>query len=72
MPIAGMLVRSVANPELRTVMPQTAALIRDWDGAGLPDERIFASFAAELRHAYDGAHAGERGQATGLRSAGLS
>ena len=53
MPIAGMLVRSVANPELRTVMPQTAALIRDWDGEGLPDEQIFASFAAELRQAYE-------------------
>ena len=52
-PIAGMLVRSVANPELRTVMPQTAALIREWNGDGLPDERIFASFAAELRRAYD-------------------
>ena len=53
MPIAGMLVRSVANPELREVMPKTAALIRDWDGEGLPDEQIFASFAAELRQAYD-------------------
>jgi putative spermidine/putrescine transport system permease protein len=53
MPIAGMLVRSVANPELRTVMPQTAALIRDWDGEGLPDEQILASFAAELRDAYE-------------------
>jgi putative spermidine/putrescine transport system permease protein len=29
MPIAGMLLRSVDNPELRTVMPHTAALIRD-------------------------------------------
>jgi putative spermidine/putrescine transport system permease protein len=53
MPIAGMLVRSVDNPELRTVMPRTAALIRDWDGKGLPDEPIFASFAAELRQAYE-------------------
>ena len=52
-PIAGMLVRSIANPELRTVMPQTAGLIRDWQGEGLPDERIFASFAAELRRAYE-------------------
>jgi putative spermidine/putrescine transport system permease protein len=53
MPIAGMLVRSIDNPELRTVMPQTAALIREWDGEGLPDAPIFASFAAELRQAYD-------------------
>ena len=52
MPIAGMLVRSVANPELRTVMPQTAALIRAWNREGLPDEQILASFAAELRQAY--------------------
>jgi putative spermidine/putrescine transport system permease protein len=37
MPIAGMLVRSIDNPELRTVMPHTAALIRDWTGEGLPD-----------------------------------
>ena len=53
MPIAGMLVRSVDNPELRAVMPQTAARIREWDGAGLPNEQTFASFAAELRQAYD-------------------
>jgi putative spermidine/putrescine transport system permease protein len=53
MPIAGMLVRSVANPELRTVMPQTAALIRAWNREGLPDEQILASFAAELRQAYE-------------------
>jgi putative spermidine/putrescine transport system permease protein len=51
LPIAGMLLRSVDNPELRTVMPATAALIRDWSGEGLPDEQVFAAFAAELRAA---------------------
>jgi putative spermidine/putrescine transport system permease protein len=53
LPIAGMLLRSVDNPELRTVMPETAALIRDWSGEGLPDEQVFATFAAELRAARD-------------------
>jgi putative spermidine/putrescine transport system permease protein len=53
LPIAGMLLRSVDNPELRTVMPATAALIRDWNGEGLPDEQVFATFAAELRAARD-------------------
>jgi putative spermidine/putrescine transport system permease protein len=53
LPIAGMLLRSVDNPELRTVMPATAALIRDWSGEGLPDEQVFAAFAAELRAARD-------------------
>ncbi|HEX6141892.1 MAG TPA: ABC transporter permease [Geminicoccaceae bacterium] len=53
LPIAGMLVRSVENPELRAIMPETAAVIRDWDGQGLPDERILAVFAAELRQSYE-------------------
>ncbi|HEX5078552.1 MAG TPA: ABC transporter permease [Geminicoccaceae bacterium] len=53
LPIAGMLWRSVDNPELRTAMPATAALIRDWNGEGLPDEQVFATFAAELREAYE-------------------
>ena len=52
LPIAGMLWRSVGNPELREVMPQTADMIRAWDGEGLPDEPTFAAFAKELRGAY--------------------
>jgi putative spermidine/putrescine transport system permease protein len=53
LPIAGMLARSVANPELREVMPATAAAIQNWDGEGLPQEPVFATFAAELRQTYD-------------------
>jgi putative spermidine/putrescine transport system permease protein len=52
-PIAGMLWRSVDNPELRRIMPRTAQAIADWDGEGLPDDRVFAVFAAELREAYE-------------------
>ena len=52
LPIAGMLWRSVDNPELREVMPRTAEAIGDWDGEGLPDEPVFAAFAQELRQAY--------------------
>jgi putative spermidine/putrescine transport system permease protein len=52
LPIAGMLWRSVDNPELREVMPQTADAIRGWDGEGLPDEVVYASFAHELRQVY--------------------
>jgi putative spermidine/putrescine transport system permease protein len=53
LPIAGMLTRSVANPELREVMPATAAAIRSWDGDGLPQAPVFSTFAAELRQTYD-------------------
>jgi putative spermidine/putrescine transport system permease protein len=52
LPIVGMLWRSIDNPELREVMPQTAELIRDWDGEGLPGEAVFAAFVKELRQAY--------------------
>jgi putative spermidine/putrescine transport system permease protein len=52
-PIAGMLWRSVENPELREVMPQTAEAIAAWNGEDLPDEQVFAVFAGELREAYD-------------------
>jgi putative spermidine/putrescine transport system permease protein len=51
-PIAGMLWRSIDNPELRAVMPQTAAAIRAWDGEGLPKEPVLATFAQELRETY--------------------
>jgi putative spermidine/putrescine transport system permease protein len=47
-PIVGMLIRSVENAELPTAMPETAAALRQWDGAGLPPEPVFASFAREL------------------------
>jgi putative spermidine/putrescine transport system permease protein len=53
LPIAGMLWRSVANPELREIMPRTADAIGAWRGEGLPDEAVFATFAEELRTGYE-------------------
>lgn len=53
LPVAGMLMRSVANPELREVMPHTADAIGAWGGEGLPDERVFEVFAAEMRQTYE-------------------
>jgi putative spermidine/putrescine transport system permease protein len=52
-PITGMLWRSVENPELREVMPRSAQAIGQWHGDGLPDEPVFATFAAELRESYE-------------------
>jgi putative spermidine/putrescine transport system permease protein len=53
LPIAGMLLRSVENPELREVMPRTAEAIEAWDGDGLPGEPVLATFADELRETYE-------------------
>jgi putative spermidine/putrescine transport system permease protein len=47
---------AVRDPELREALPRTAALLRDWDGRGLPEEPVFAAAAAELRAA-EGAQA---------------
>ena len=53
LPILGMLWRSVDNTELRAAMPRTADAIGQWHGEGLPDEAVFATFAGELREAYE-------------------
>jgi putative spermidine/putrescine transport system permease protein len=51
-PIATMLYRSVNNPELATNLPRTAAALANWDGQGLPNEAVFAAFAADLAAAH--------------------
>ena len=47
-PIFDMLSRSVSNPEVQEAIPETAALLADWNGQGLPSEDVFASMAKEL------------------------
>ncbi|HEU4826374.1 MAG TPA: ABC transporter permease [Dongiaceae bacterium] len=48
-PIGTLLFRSVQNPELPQYLPQTIAAMRGWDGKQLPDEAVFAAFAADLK-----------------------
>src|SRR4051794_26623435 len=47
-PIAGMLWRSVGDPEVRQVLPQTVAALADWDGKDLPDEKAYAALASDI------------------------
>lgn len=42
---------AVRDPELRQALPHTAALLRDWDGEGLPGEAVYAAAARELQAA---------------------
>ena len=51
LPIADMVKRSFYSPEIQTVLPDTAELLGDWDGEGLPGEQIYATFARELEAA---------------------
>jgi putative spermidine/putrescine transport system permease protein len=47
-PIAALLMRSVDNPEVITALPQTSALLRNWDAQALPDEATFSALASDL------------------------
>jgi len=51
-PLGGVLYFAVANPEVVTILPRTAAALEDWDGAELPDEAAFAALAEDARIAY--------------------
>ncbi len=50
-PLAGMAWRSVASPEIAETMPNLAHVIATWNGAGLPDDAVFAATAHDLRAA---------------------
>jgi putative spermidine/putrescine transport system permease protein len=47
-PIGEMLFRSVDNPELRQGIPDTLALLEEWDRQDLPSEEVFATLAREM------------------------
>jgi putative spermidine/putrescine transport system permease protein len=47
-PIITMLARGVADPELPEAWPHAAVALRQWDGAGLPDDRLVGVIAADM------------------------
>ena len=47
-PLVVMLVRSVHDPLVAEAMPETLAMLREWDGASTPAEAVFTAAAAEL------------------------
>ncbi|MDR3004164.1 MAG: ABC transporter permease [Acidovorax sp.] len=49
LPISMLMWRAIDNPEVRQSLPQTAAVLADWDGKGLPEEAAFAALAADLQ-----------------------
>ncbi len=50
-PIASVLVKSVANPDLRAGMPAVTAALSHWDGVAIPDEATFEALVSDLRSA---------------------
>ena len=52
-PLATMLARSVYDPVVADALPDTVALLRDWDGESDPGEAVYAAAARELLRARD-------------------
>jgi putative spermidine/putrescine transport system permease protein len=48
-PIASMLYRSVYNPTLIELIPETINRLSGWEGTGLPDDQTLRTFAGELQ-----------------------
>jgi putative spermidine/putrescine transport system permease protein len=51
LPILVMLWQAFHDPDIAENLPQTAQLIRAWDGKDLPSEEVFAAFAADMKAA---------------------
>ncbi len=76
-PLGALLGTAVENPEVRQVLPRTAAALAQWDGAVVPDEAVFTALAADLKRANEdktAALAGKRlnYEMPGMRSKMLS
>lgn len=48
-PIATMLYRSVYNPDVIELIPDTVKKLSKWSGEGVPDDETFAAMAGELK-----------------------
>lgn len=48
LPIGLFLLRALDNSEIPAALPRTIAVIGDWNGEGLPPEKVFAALAEDL------------------------
>ena len=72
-PLGTMLARSIYDPVVGDALPETLALLEEWDGEGVPEEPVFAAAARELTSALEDRTAGRLGGrvnrvASGMRS----
>lgn len=53
LPIGRMMFNAIHDETLLTLMPQTTAALSNWDGKDLPDERVYAALAQDLKQAWE-------------------
>ncbi len=50
-PLGSLLTRSVHDPEVAEILPETLAILNEWDGGGTPPEIAYAAIGRELLRA---------------------
>jgi putative spermidine/putrescine transport system permease protein len=70
-PIGNLLFKSVYDPDLSKLLPETGLAIRDWDGQDLPSEDVFAAFAADLKSAHQTKNSGLVGKRLNYELGGI-
>ncbi|AGI69698.1 polyamine ABC transporter permease protein [Octadecabacter antarcticus 307] len=48
-PITTMLYRSVHNPTVANLVPETLAALEEWSGEGMPDDTVLIQFATDMK-----------------------
>jgi putative spermidine/putrescine transport system permease protein len=48
-PITTMLYRSIHNPTVAELVPESLMILEDWDGEGLPDDTVLTQFAIDMK-----------------------
>ncbi len=71
-PIASMLNRSVYNPTVAELIPDTLTRLADWSGEGLPDKTVLTSMAVDLKRLQSERNAGKLADEINRRLPGAS
>lgn len=62
LPMALMLKKSIENPDVAALLPQTSAELAHWNGQALPEESSFRALATEIEHANEADQLGSLGK----------
>ncbi len=70
-PIGAFLLKSVENPEVRAVLPETLKQLKTWDGTSIPEENAFAALFNDLQRARQDGTAASLGKRLNYEDAGM-
>lgn len=70
-PIAALLQKSIANPEVAAALPQTVHQLADWNGADLPHDGAYAALVADLTNAKGGKSLAEAAKRLNMEQTGM-